>query len=80
MSSSNGLLVVTAKLKYKEIFRTAAMLLFYILQKLSHQKLHIFQYYIIIHNFRTLILIGASVAPTSQVRASTMLLLLIVGN
>jgi hypothetical protein len=42
--SSNGLIVIAIKPKDKEMFRTSAMLLFYILGKeLPQQKLHVYR-------------------------------------
>jgi hypothetical protein len=48
-----------------------------ILQKITSVKVHIFRTYINIHSP---VLIGPSVAPSSQVRVSAILLLLIVGS
>jgi len=69
--SFNGSLVIVARMQAKRNFCTA-IVLFYVLQKIALTKLRSFQYI----TLRIYIII--SVAPTSQICVSTMLLLLIV--
>jgi hypothetical protein len=75
ISSSNGSLFTVATLKVKRNFHIAAMLFLHSNKCLK--KLHIFLRSITIQICMT-VLSGASVGPTSLVRAPAMLLLLIV--
>jgi hypothetical protein len=70
---SSGFFFIVMKPKAKENFRTAARLLY---GKLREDKFKIYYH----TTFQDTKLRGASVTPTSQVRASTLLLLLFVGN
>jgi hypothetical protein len=60
-------------------FHAATMLLFYIIQWIAMPKFCIFQKSITVHHCMA-IARGASVAPSSQVRSSAMLVLPILGN
>jgi hypothetical protein len=72
----NDFLSTAIKATVQENFRKA--MLFYISQKILI-KLHIFSRPIAIHHFSILNEM-ALIAPISQIRASSMFLLLIVGN
>jgi hypothetical protein len=70
MLISSTSLVIAVKLKTTENFRIPDMLLFYILQKLILKTFHIFPGFYHHKSIQNPVLRGASVASTSQVRAS----------
>jgi hypothetical protein len=75
MPSSNGSLVIVVKLKAKENVRTAAMLLFYSLQKIYLYKNCMFRNYLLAKPSSVPYIKWFFVTLTSQVRASGTLLL-----
>jgi hypothetical protein len=81
MLTSNGSLVVAIKPKAKYRFYAAAMLLFFVLQNkiVFTEVAYLSRIYYLI-SFQDPVLSGASVAPTSQVLVSSMLILPTVGN
>jgi hypothetical protein len=82
MFSSCGSLVIIIETKEKPPidFMHSPFCFLHSTKKLPQQKLHIFRRTVIILHFMTIILSGASVALTSQILASAMLVLRIEGN
>jgi hypothetical protein len=81
MPRSSGSLVTSIAIKTKAKYRFhAATMLFYIVQKNCLNKNCVFSKICYHTSFQDSVLSGTSVAPTSQICASTMLALSLVGN
>jgi hypothetical protein len=80
MLSSDDSLLIAIKLNAKYTFRAATILLYTLQKKYLNKNCIFFEDLLPCIKFRTFKFSGASVAPTSQVPASAILLLPIVGN
>jgi hypothetical protein len=74
MFKCNCSVVAATTLKDKEKYRISVRLFLHSTNKLPEQKLHTFQLSLTIHHIRTLTLRSSSIAPTSKIFVSAMIL------